>query len=113
MIYRNMGTNMKKTNMLLKSIEIKNFRAIKDIVIDLTSKGSSSDTAELKLGMFKKTKNNKVVPAFISIFGRNSVGKTTILDAITFFSKAISKSQDVFVNNQILSKLRDDVTMCQ
>ena len=99
--------------MLLKSIEIKNFRAIKDIAIDLTSKGSSSDPAELKLGMFKKTNDNKVIPAFISIFGRNSVGKSTILDAIAFLFHARVASQNVFINNQILSKMQRNITMDQ
>ena len=79
----------------LKKIQIENFRSIKKLEIDLTSNPSSIEK-DIFLGTAKKIANGtKAISPFYAIFGRNSAGKTTLLNAISFF-KFMFNNEDGF-----------------
>ena len=72
--------------MFITKIKIENFRSIKEIVLDFKSNIHQSQD-DIDFRAFRKTTDGKhIIPPFIAIMGRNSIGKTTILDAIMLFS---------------------------
>ena len=70
--------------MKIKSIKIQNFKLFDDFEIDFTSNKNESER-EIELDFVSYTKNNNYVIPYVNyIVGRNSIGKTTIFEAIKF-----------------------------
>lgn len=70
----------------IKSIEINNFRSIKHTKIDFFNNKAGIEQ-ELKMGTFELSGDGKnAIASHYAIMARNSLGKTTILEAIGVFS---------------------------
>ena len=66
----------------LLKINIENYKGIKKLDLNLLS-NSNGIEKDIKLGIFKSTQDGKFgIPSFISVFGRNSIGKSSILTAV-------------------------------
>ena len=92
--------------MLLTKIRIKNYKGIKDITMDLKSNISQSKK-DIMSGRFKETSDKKhIVPAFAAIFGRNGIGKTSVFEAIGFFTYL----ENGRANNLAIMKLQEELT---
>lgn len=73
-------------NINIKGIKIENFRSIKEVEIDFFNNTNGIEE-DLKLGRFKLTDDGKhAIANHYAIMGRNSIGKTTILEAISLVS---------------------------
>ena len=74
----------------LTKIEIDNYKSINDFSFKLVS-NSTNSKKEILLGSFKEINNQKsIVPGYVALFGRNSIGKTSIFNAISYFSSFIN-----------------------
>ena len=90
--------------MKIKSITIKNFKAFDNITIDFTSnKNGSEKDIELDLVALTKDKKN-VIPYIVVIMGRNSIGKSTLLDAIVFFTNFFKDKNKIEAKRQLIHK---------
>ena len=90
--------------MKIKYIKIKNFKVFKDTKIDFTSNKNEAEK-EIELDFVSLTKdNNHVIPYLNYIVGRNSIGKTTILEAIKFVAKFAINEQEKMVIQKIKEK---------
>ena len=87
--------------MKIKYIKIKNFKVFKDTKIDFTSNKNEAEK-EIELDFVSLTKdNNHVIPYLNYIIGRNSIGKTTIIDVIKFVAKFVINEQEKIVKEKI------------
>jgi len=88
--------------MILTKIKIKNYKSIKNLELDLRSNNNGSKD-EILLGTFKSVNNDKfIVPGYISLFGRNAIGKTSILEAISFVFDSLNGTLSNLAANQVL-----------
>ncbi len=87
--------------MKIKYIEIKNFKVFKNTKIDFTSNKNEAEK-EIELDFVSLTKdNNHVIPYLNYIIGRNSIGKTTIIDVIKFVAKFVINEQEKKVKRKL------------
>ena len=87
--------------MKIKYIEIKNFKVFKNTKIDFTSNKNEAKK-EIELDFVSLTKDkNYVIPYLNYIIGRNSIGKTTIIDVIKFVAKFVINEQEKKVKRKL------------
>ena len=94
--------------MKIEYVEIKNFKAFDDFKINFRSNKNGAEK-EVELDLMKFTKDNKyVIPYLNFIVGRNSIGKTTIIDAINCVAEFISNKQTSNAKIELRRQLRLD-----
>lgn len=90
--------------MKIKYIKIKNFKLFDDFEINFTSNKNKSEK-EIELDFVTHTKDdNHVIPYLNYIIGRNSIGKTTIFEAIKFVVKFVTNEQEKTTKENLLLK---------
>ena len=88
--------------MILTKIKIINYKSIKNLELDLRSNNNGSKD-EILLGTFKSVNDDKyIVPAYISLFGRNAIGKTSVLEAISFVFDSLNGTLANLAANQVV-----------
>ncbi|WKX02264.1 AAA family ATPase [Candidatus Mycoplasma mahonii] len=93
-------------NISLLNIKIKNFKSIKEVNFNLRSNTNKIEK-EILLDIFKKTADGKYgIPSYVALFGINSIGKTTILHAITLISYSFNETiENAVMRNIIINKM--------
>lgn len=94
--------------MLLKSLKIRNFKNIKELVIDFSSNGADSENA-IKSRSFIKIQSGRVLPKISTLIGVNAVGKSNILDSFKFFEKFAFNLNESVANSLVMLKNRGNI----
>jgi len=82
--------------MNLIGIEIYNFKTIKELKMDFRINKAYSDS-NVKLGIYKRIlKEKNVLPYATVLMGRNAIGKTSILNAISLVDFLLNKDHNEF-----------------